>query len=575
MYRAIKKILKEEEYLTESGIKIPHGTKSVKIFGHSDLDGFFSMMLVYNQLIKQGVPKNRIRLNFIQYGFNAKEMAEKLSVKPGEMTAMVDFGALPKTYKDGDEEKVMRAPDFWSDHHKLNPESGELHKSQKSSGAIGKTDFGSDSEHIATVNAQGISDYNTIKEITNVDSAKFSNIENNIFFTNEFVGKDRNEKLAILTSTFINELIKKNPEAAKEVIRNAKPTLISIYSTAKRYMGLTTIQNEAITELAKDDPDWNIIDKARKAMPNQKMANKIRKGEKPMTVMDLNALKEKTNRDIKKSMAGDWSTQDEKEFLKAQEELQKLKLKKEKSGNNKYDELISELSEKFNAKKQEREEKKGTFNIKGNVIVQNIPSPSATTGRYLGDIIVDKDGKRLPFKVRRFNDMIQFSVNPDVNKEDKKKIDLVDDMKKIIDLAKKHFGTKYNEWAFDLIKEKSGGHAAITNISETSTLALLNAKKRGEFRNLKKIDEKINSLKSFKSKDEKLMKKLKDLSFDVISKKRSDDYKILQKEKEIKNAWKKRVMDFMENAFIILINRKYKDVRVDKETKFKFSLPED
>ena len=183
MNRTIERLLKEEvEYLKEDGIKIPHGTKSVKIFGHADMDGFFSMMLVYNQLIKQGIPKDRIRLNFIQYGFIPSELAKKLDVKKGEMTAVVDFGAIPETYKENGEEKKFRAPDFWSDHHQLNPEATKLHK--KSFGTIGRTEFGSDSEHIAAVHAQGIADYNTIKEITKVDSAKFSSIDNNIFYTN-------------------------------------------------------------------------------------------------------------------------------------------------------------------------------------------------------------------------------------------------------------------------------------------------------------------------------------------------------------------------------------------------------
>ena len=553
MYRAIEKLLKEEqEYLVESGIKIPNGTKSAKIFGHSDLDGFFSMMLVYNQLIKQGIPKDRIRLNFIQYGFNASELAKKLDVKPGDMTAVVDFGAIPETYKENDEEKKFRAPDFWSDHHQLNPEAAKLHK--KSSGKIGGTDFGSDSEHIATVNAEGIADYNTIKEITKVDSAKFSSIDNNIFYTNEFIGKDRNEKLAILTSVLVNELIKKNPEAAKEVIRKARPTLISIYSTVKRYIGLTRIQDEAINELTKDDPDWNIIDKARKSMPNKEMRDKIRKGEKVSSVVDRDIINSKAEKDIEKAKSGYWSDKEERE-------LQDLENK----------ERSEEEDKKFKELKALKEIKKGNFKVYGNTVVQRISSPAATTGRYLPAIVLNSENKRSPFLARRFNDMIQFSLNPDI--DSKEGIDLVADMKEIINKADKKFSTRKNGWAFSIIKEKSGGHAAITNISELGTLGLLDSKeKRKKFKELKGIDEKISGLKSFKSKDENFIKKLKDLSFDVISKKRSDEYNNLLQEKETQSKYKKMVMDYMLAEFIRLLNEKYKDRKVVKESKHAFRL---
>lgn len=576
MYRAIEKLLKEEkEYLTEGSIRMPKGTKSAKIFGHADMDGFFSMMLVYNQLIKQGIPKDRIRLDFVQYGFNAPELAKKLEVKPGEMTAVVDFGAIPETYKENGEEKKFRAPDFWSDHHQLKSEADEFHKKAKSTGRLGRTDFGSDSEHIATVNAQGIADYNTIREITKVDSAKFSSIDNNIFYTNEFIGKDRNEKLAILTSALINELIKKNPEAAKEVIRKAKPTLISIYSTVKRYINLTRLQNEAIEELTKDNPDWNIIDKARKSMPNKEMRNKIRKGEKPSLVVDREIINKKASEDIKKAESGTWSKEEEKELNNVIEKLNSLKEKKKDITDKDEKEKTSEEIKNLTTKKQELEAlkniKKSPFKIYGNVVVQNIPSPSASTGRYLPAIVYNKENKRLPFLVRRFGELLQFSLNPDI--DNKEGIDLVADMREIIDKAEKKFSTFKNNWAFKLIKDKSGGHAAITNISGLGTLGLLDSKeKRERFKNLKSIDEKISGLKGFKSKDDKFAKKLKELSFDVISKKRSDDYNNLLKEKEVATEYKNKVMDFMLVEFIKLLNEKYSDRKVSKETNTKIYL---
>ena len=56
--------------LNESGIRLPKGTKSAKIVTHQDMDGFVSGLLIYNQLIKQGVPADRINIKFVNYGDN-------------------------------------------------------------------------------------------------------------------------------------------------------------------------------------------------------------------------------------------------------------------------------------------------------------------------------------------------------------------------------------------------------------------------------------------------------------------------------------------------------------------------
>ena len=289
-------------------------------------------------------------------------------------------------------------------------------------------------------------------------------------------------------------------------------------------------------------------------MPNKEMRDKIRKGEKISSIVDRDISNSKTEKDIEKAKSGYWSDKEERE-------LQALENK----------ERSEEEDKRYKELKTLKEIKKGNFKIYGNTVVQRIYSPAAATGRYLPAIVLNSENKRSPFLARRFNDMIQFSLNPDI--DNKEGIDLVADMKEIINKADKKFSTRKNGWAFNIIKEKSGGHAAITNISGIGTLGLLDSKeKREKFKELKGIDEKINSLKSFKSKDENFIKKLKDLSFDVISKKRSDEYNNLLKEKDAQSEYKKMVMDYMLAEFIRFLNEKYKDRKVVKESKHAFRL---
>ena len=49
------KIINEELHL-------PHGTKSAKVIAHVDLDGVTSGITMVQQLIKQGIPKERIKI---------------------------------------------------------------------------------------------------------------------------------------------------------------------------------------------------------------------------------------------------------------------------------------------------------------------------------------------------------------------------------------------------------------------------------------------------------------------------------------------------------------------------------
>ena len=150
--------------LTESGIRIPKEAKAVKLIHHEDLDGVFSAILTYRQLIKQGINSNNIYIDGIQYGDNKSAVEKQLAAKKGQMIALVDFARIPES---------ARRPDFWSDHH----EAPEGVKKSIKGAAIGKTEFASDAEHLATSHTQGLADSTTTKAISMVDSAKYKKLE--------------------------------------------------------------------------------------------------------------------------------------------------------------------------------------------------------------------------------------------------------------------------------------------------------------------------------------------------------------------------------------------------------------
>ena len=86
------KIINEELHL-------PHGTKSAKVITHVDLDGVTSGITMVQQLIKQGIPKERITVEFAQYGDEDKDKNFKNKFKEnkkGQYVGVTDFAKLPK-----------------------------------------------------------------------------------------------------------------------------------------------------------------------------------------------------------------------------------------------------------------------------------------------------------------------------------------------------------------------------------------------------------------------------------------------------------------------------------------------
>lgn len=93
-----------ENNIISENVHLPHGIKSAKVVTHVDLDGAVSAISLINQLVKQGIPKNRITLEFAQYGDDEKQ--KKIDKKnanvfqpknKSQFVGVVDYAKYPKT----------------------------------------------------------------------------------------------------------------------------------------------------------------------------------------------------------------------------------------------------------------------------------------------------------------------------------------------------------------------------------------------------------------------------------------------------------------------------------------------
>jgi hypothetical protein len=607
--RTIDRLIKEEN-LFESGIKIPKGTRAAKIMFHKDMDGFFSALLTYNQLIKQGINPKHIKLDMLQYGdtedtgsiessikhfkdkfekekdpvrkrqieLRIKGLEEKkdkeskttmqgrMSKSKGQMVSVVDFAAIPE---EGE------SPDFWSDHHVPKEEWIKKQKEGKGGGKVGATEYGSDTEHLATVSAQGLADYNTIKAVTQIDSAKYTNLMDAFFYSKDFVSKGRMERLATLIDVLIVNLIKKNPNAVYSMIKETKPSLVHVYNNLKKYSKLTDLQNKAIKELAKEEPNWKVIDSIRNQMPSMEMAKDIKKGSKPFDLRNLKSTMKKNLQDLEDAKTGyfepKWQEEldrIEKEHKDLKEKLKEYKKTKKSTDKEQYEKGLEELNKKIeelkkriDIGKEKKKEMKGRFVAKGNVMKQDITALRKSTARYLGTLL-KSGGERKPFIFKRYPTMIQIALNPDIDKSKIQEVDLNKDMADVLTEIKKKFQNKYNEWSFNIIDKSSGGHKAITNISGLGTIGLLNKAEREELKELKDLENRAKALKSHGFKmEEKMPEKYKRLQF-------------LEEKKTETAKKRKQIMDEIENMFLWLLNKKYAEAKVTKEVPEKMSIKE-
>jgi hypothetical protein len=567
--------------LNESGIRLPKGAKSAKVLAHSDMDGFMSALLTVNQLEKQGIPKDRIDVQWVQYGDS--DLLDKATRKNRHQAVLsVDFSAFPvadleylynilarssggvkegfatkysktfdkfkrvyldkgrtpsskevaefierevgpdadilknrekvdtqlttfmkglKNYKPGDDlNKVKIADlDYASDHH--DNTKGDLTKGK--AGNIGKTSFKSDTEHIATVSAQNMMNWEDVKEISVVDSATYKDVENTISMSKNLKGKGRKERLAVMINAMVTTIIKSNKAIATKLVKETAPSLISVYNNALRISKLNDNQLKIFSQLKKEEPDWEMIEELSKGFtPSEK-----------------------------------------KKMLR--------------SGASKYVKPVSSLDQ---MRKKDLESKEGNvsgerkdFTVHGNVLVQKAQSIKANPPRYLGGL-VSKEGKKFPFIIKEYPFLIQIQGNAELPPEIKKQVDLGDIAKRAVDAAERKYGSFSNKWAWDIIRKESGGHKTIWNISGLTTLgaASMSGAERAETKYLKDYKSRVSATKRKKDVKKNLMAN------------KEGRLKELEGKKE-EGTLRKDAIEFIKSFVIKELNEKYKDVVIPQD----------
>jgi hypothetical protein len=570
MYNIIDSITKKIT-LEESGILLPKETKTVKLLFHSDFDGIFSAIFAYQQLKKQGFSDKQIKLDKVQYGgygedslegkvnpeeFEKRETEKEelkakgvniynlpdlpLRPKKGEALVVVDFAALPKNV----------VSDFISDHH-VN-RKGDLLKGK--AGSIGRTEFDSDSEHVAISYAGNIADSTTIKAVSNIDSAKYKNLLDTLYLPTDFKNKGRMERLAIITNTLLSALIKKSPEGVNWVIRNSTPSLVNVYLKTGEAFKLNNIQVEGLKEIISPSPDWNKINELRKKLPKgfEVSVDKAKSGERKEdlgTAKDyVEKMREKGKEDLERGKSGYFTRKQREELEKSKKEKSALGREK-KTDPEDVKEKREELKSKIETKEEEKKRKQGKFApVNPLVIRQQATDLKNYPGRYTWATL-SKQGKRFPFNIKRFGNMVQVSVNPDLDATQKERIDLFDDMQKVLETVKKQFMDRYNEWAFDIVTKESGGHKQITTISGLGTIGLMPKVKRDE----------LKAIQEYEARAKKIGKKFSEL----MPKKAAAKERLIEI-KEMSASVRESIMDEIEKEFIKIIKDKYKGMEITK-----------
>ena len=173
----------------------------------------------------------------------------------------------------------------------------------------------------------------------------------------------------------------------------------------------------------------------------------------------------------------------------------------------KYDEVIAKYQKaredyekkmqdyQNNPVAQEREEKekafkdykqRGEITQEGNVVVQNIMG-RGQPGRYTNYLL--KLPNPIDAQVRQWATFVQMALAPDAPPEVKENVDLGKLMREALKEVRDEMGTKYEDWAFDIIEQESGGHKGITNISGLGTIGIMPKKLREELNDLKNNDK--------------------------------------------------------------------------------------
>lgn len=516
------------ELLTESGIRIPPGTQSFKILHHDDADGLGSAKMarkqIQNQMFKTFKKKypgksdkeirkiidSRITTVDVTDSSKPEHIEKALQKSPNQMILVVDFDRFDKF---GDKVKSMiknGAINFHSDHHET--EKVET----RGGGKTGATDFRSDTEHLATKTVSKGVDTKAVLAFSDTDSATFRQS----LMKSMGIEKSDNKRLSMISDlfTYLGQFArsKKNPKATELFIKNGGDSLISMYRYAKKLakaVNLVTKGQGALNR--KKDPSQKVADESRNELIKMgfpELAKDIQKGKKTKYIMEPDKLKEKNINDF--------------------------------ADRDKY------------------------FKSAGKYVVMSELKGAKQPGRYLGFVIPNPntDDKKFYSMIRSWEGMgfFQMSISPEAPKIIRENINLVKIMKEALAELKKEHGTKWNEWAFDIVSQEMGGHAGITNAPAMGLFGLMPKKMRTELKTLTPMAMRLKSVLSkkkgvgSKKKKEEFLKKIPGMAADY---KRYEELKEQQKEYGkkklvIMNAFKAKMVKKVEEEMNKLLKNK-------------------
>ncbi len=517
---------KEIIMLTENTLKIfniisedihlPHGTKSAKIVCHVDLDGVTSGISMVNQLVKQGIPRERITVEFAQYGDEDKEKkahTQKFVGRKGEFVGVTDFAKLPTvcpwqifrkltsfkgtpaallnilhasyeskanfeaainkqftiqttkwTSRDfNDLYEAYRAykaleklyvrnkkvpfteataqniqtlkyplvtPDFVSDHH--SNEQGALNGGQRGEIATGSP---SEAEFFANKYTPGLWSQDDLKAISMVDSAGYTEeqLKNTVFLEKHFTGSDRKKNIATIISCIYDNLCKKDRNAAAWVVKNAQPSLVSLYSCTLKAAGYNGKRLEYVSALKAGD-----IEKAKQLLseiPSELNKRYDRRGDPKTPIMNLQQWQKKNADDIANMKTG----------------------RKSEADNKKLEEIKGKRGAEFKEIRDSIKGKKGKIMSHNNFAIFDGSDPKTQYTRY-ATTLYSKNGQREPFSMRYWGTFFQIAKSTlykgtvnfaEVNEH------VLQDVKAF--LTKE--GYKGVNKVIDIMKEKNGGHS--------------------------------------------------------------------------------------------------------------------
>ena len=508
--------------ILNENLHLPHGTKSAKVICHVDLDGVTSGITMVQQLIKQGIPKNRITVEFAQYGDEDKDdkFIEKFKNKKNQFVGVTDFAKLPKIkpfkiwnsllnfdvddndkkqlidylykynfskvsqeefdkkmlsnkkikrnkFTDGNLKKLLESfkaytemkayarknktfkvqiptmeniesfsfplvsPQFVSDHH--SNEDGALSPGKTGEIATGSP---SEAEFLANKYANGMWSQADLKAISMVDSANYteSDLRDSMFMVKKFTGNNRQKNLAIIVSCIYDSLCKKDRNAASWIVKNAQPSLVSLYNTTLKAAGYIGKRLEYVEALKNGD-----IEKAKKLlteMPEELNKRYSRRGEPTKEPVTIDQVREKNKKDIEEIKTGYASREDK-------EKLEKIKGKRDTESKALRDEIKA---------------KKGKIMAARNFAIFDGTSFRTQYSRY-SNAFYSENGQRQPFGMRYWSDFFQISKSPFYKGEvDFSKVSehVLEDIRKFL-LSKKIYEAKVDSIISEM-KEKNGGH---------------------------------------------------------------------------------------------------------------------